>query len=149
MNLEKENYEALKTMLNASDQENLVVAMECIENADFKSNLVYILFLIKESNVRSDLWNKHAPKTVMTFEKVFSVGIPSASISFSNIMRKLQLYEATQEHYQFFADKYAEHLLETFNGVHENPGIEEIVITIKKKSHESRTISQSIEGPDA
>jgi N-acetylglutamate synthase/N-acetylornithine aminotransferase len=133
MKIETEKYERLKSMLESTDQENLVVAMECIEQVDFRENMTMILFLIKDSNVDPELWKKHAPITTEKFFSVFSVGIGNASLAFSNIMRLMKLYEASIEDWQFYADRYAQHLMKQIQT--DGPGLE-VIITIKHPLHE-------------
>lgn len=148
--LARDTYDSVKAMLESPDEENMVVAFQCIENGDFVSNLAYILFLLKEADVEGQLWKEHAPETTKKLTTLFKVDLVNApSITFKSIMRLMRLYKAPREDYQFFMDRYALHLVDQFNEGQEEKVIEHIEITLKAHPDESRTISQSLERLDA
>jgi len=142
--LEKSTFSTVKAMLESEDVENQIVGFECIENSDFKTNLVYILLLFRETNLGTREWTAHAPETSKKLESVFKVPLANASVTFDNIARKMATYKVDQEDFQFYMDRYAEHLKHQFNsniqGHDEYINSLEIKVTISK--YESRTISQ-------
>ena len=109
--LEKDTFENVKNMLESSDVENAVVALECIENADFLKNLVYILFLYKESNVPLLTWLNHAPKTCNKLRQLNK----SYAFSYKSILNFLQKYNCDRDSYVFFAKRYADNLMKLVN----------------------------------
>lgn len=149
MKIELSTYENLKRMLESRDEENLVVAMGCIEQMDFRENLTYILFLLKASNVEPRQWEVYAPETTKKFINVFKVDLASSSLSFASILQLMKLYDVSQEDWQFYADRYAEHLMEKINKGAEEPLISELIITIKSKYHEIRATSEDLQRLDA
>ena len=142
MILAKDTYENVKDMLESPDHENTVVGLTCIENADFRDNLIYILCLIKESDIPAKQWEKHAPETAKQFKNLFKGSITYSSITWNNIMTYMQLYDAPFEDYQFLVDRYALHLVNVLNG--DKNVLESVQIILKEKpKHESRTTGEN------
>ena len=109
--LEKDTFENVKNMLESSDIENAVVALECIENADFLKNLAYILFLYKESNVPLSTWLNHAPKTCNKLRQLNK----SYVFSYKSILNFLHKYGCDRDSYVFFAKRYTDNLMKLVN----------------------------------
>jgi len=142
MILAKDTYENVKDMLESPDPENTVVGLTCIENADFRDNLIYILCLIKESDIPAKQWETHAPETAKQFTNLFKGSITYSSITWYNIMIYMQMYNAPFEDYQFLMDRYALHLVDTLNG--DKDVLESVQIILKEKpKHESRATSEN------
>ncbi len=131
MILQKDTYENVKSMLESPDEENVMVGLSCIENCDQSANLIYILCLIKETNISSSLWVKHAPETTELFKNLFKGSITFSSITWNNIIVYTQVYDTTIEDYQFLMDRFALYLKDMFN--QGKDVIESVTITIKEK----------------
>lgn len=130
--LEKGTYDTVVSMLESPDEENQVVAFECIKNADFKTNIVYILLLFKEVNIDNTVWKKHAPEIFVTIDKVLT---NETFLSFREIMEIARQYEVSQEDIQFYMDRYAMFLMRDLNKHKEY--VELLEIKIKLKENES------------
>ena len=46
--IDEQKYEELRLMANSSDEENIILVMELMANANFKKSFVYLLLLLKE-----------------------------------------------------------------------------------------------------
>ena len=127
--LEKDTFENVKNMLESCDVENAVIALECIENADFLKNLAYILFLFKESDVPISVWLKHAPKTCNKLKQL------NSTYNFTNnsILNFLEKYKCDKDNYVFFAKRYAENLMKLVNLKAPECIIESIEIKLAEK----------------
>jgi hypothetical protein len=130
--LEKKTYDTVMAMLESPDEENVVVAFECIKNADFKTNIVYILLLYKEVNIDNTVWKKHAPEIFETIDKLLT---NETFLSFRDIMEIARKYEVSQEDIQFYMDRYAMFLMRDLNKGKEY--VELLEIKIKLKENES------------
>jgi hypothetical protein len=122
--LEKNTYESVKSMLESPDEENVEVAMECIRNTDLKTNLVYIMFLIKETVVAKDIWFQHVPKILKTVNSITKVD--PINLSYNLILDIIKDYDLANEDYQFVMDRYAKYLKKRLGN-----DIESIEITLK------------------
>ena len=122
--LEKNTYESVKSMLESPDEENVEVAMECIRNTDLKTNLVYIMFLIKETVVTKDIWFLHVPEILKTINSITKVD--PINLSYNLILDIIKDYDLANEDYQFVMDRYAKYLKKRLGD-----DIESIEITLK------------------
>ena len=138
--LEKDTYLNIKAMLESEDSDDHTVAFECIENSDTKTNLIYTLLLIKETNIGMKQWMLKCNKTMSKLNKIYE--IPDLNnMSYSLLIKLLNVYKAPSEDYQFLMDRYAEHVKNKLNKDADNEIIESLQIIVKKKENESRTIS--------
>ena len=138
--LERDTYVNVKKILESADTEDHTVAFECIENSDTKTNLIYILLLIKETNIPMKDWTLKCNKTMTLLNKIYE--IPDLNnMNYSLLIKLLNVYKASAEDYQFFMDRYAEHIKNKLNKDAGNKIIESLQIIIKIKKNESRTIS--------
>jgi len=144
--LGRDTYNQVKAMLEASDKENAVVALSCIENSDFKLNITYILLMIKEANIDYNLWKAHAAETCKKYAQL-KIGNP---LTYKQILETILLYKVPLEDVQFYLDKFAAKLVTDINRnvTMDDREITEIKITINPKQYESRTIGESLQGPD-
>lgn len=122
--LEKKTYLTVKSMLESPDDENQYMGFQCIENSDFKSNMVYILLLLREVNLGPETWKTNAPETIGKIEAITNIPLARSVISFDTIGKMMLAYKVDQEDFQFFMDRYAEHLKNSF-------GLEHVAITVK------------------
>jgi hypothetical protein len=142
--LGKDTYQQLKDMLESPDEENAVRALSCIENSDFKSNITYVLLMMKEANVVYELWKINATETL---KKYRALGILSGELTYKKIMEIILQYQAPIEDIQFFMNRFAEHMKNEINQKLQ-PGdkiIEQLTIIINP-NEQSRTTSESLQG---
>lgn len=125
--LEKSTYDTVKSMLESSDKENMILAFECIKNADFKTNIIYILMLYKEVNLDQNIWVEHVPNV----SKVITELVPEHPfVSYKKLLDIAIEYKVPQEDVDFYADRYALFL-------QERDEVESVEIRIKLKKYES------------
>ena len=105
--LDKNTYANMLAMLESPDEENKVVAFECIKNTDLKTNMVYIILLMKEANIKREFWVEHVPEITRTVESIIH---KIYDISFSRILNVIHRYTLSLEDKQFLMDRYAKYL---------------------------------------
>jgi len=127
-------------MLESPDHENKVVAFECIKNTDLKTNMLYVMLLVKEANITRDTWFAHVPEIVKTLEEILH---RFYDISFSRILNVIHLYTMPVEDKQFLMDRYAIELQKKLKLG------KDLVVEIKIKTNESRRTSEDLERSDA
>lgn len=113
--LSRDTYETVKTMLQSPDEESQVLGLTCIENADFKINIAYILLLIHETNILPEMWKEHAPETTKIYKSVIGTDISDAATTYMRILSLMAQYEVDKLDYQFFMDRYAYQLTKIIN----------------------------------
>lgn len=128
MILDEITYSNIKNILESSDKENMIVGFECIENTDFKTNIIYILFLFKEADISSDMWKRNAPKATEIIENLFNIPFNKININYAQICDIITKFNVTWASYQFLMNRYAEHLKKYFN--RDISQIETLTITI-------------------
>ena len=140
MKLNRENYKSILNMLNAKDEADNVVGLTCIENADFKTNYMLILFLYKESNCTNEAWLKNAPKT---FNKIIKIaGGKDKFMTYKIIFDYMIKKKFSTEDAEFYMQNYNNFLVDMINKSDKFPKIEKIEIKLKDLDYEGRTISQ-------
>jgi len=127
--LDKNTYVNMLAMLESPDHENKVVAFECIKNTDLKTNMLYVMLLVKEANITRDTWFAHVPEIVKTLEEILH---RFYDISFSRILNVIHLYTMPVEDKQFLMDRYAIELQKKLKLG------KDLVVEIKIKTNESR-----------
>lgn len=143
MRLDRSNFDLTKQMLESADQESVVVAMSILETSTLKDNLMYILLLAKESNIKTnhiDLWDTHAPTVVETIKNM-GINIKKP-IPFTDLVDIIRKYDVNEVDVQLFFNIYAEHLQKEFSSLIGKDLIK--TLTIKINTDEGRTISKSI-----
>ncbi len=147
--LSRDTYPQIKTMLNSLDKENTVVGLTCIEQAEFKPNIMYIGLLFLECNVAPELWKVHAPETTKLLRAIgFDIMDPPST--YKKLLSKVLLYTTDIEDLKLFFDAYANRLRINLNQKLNKTDIviDELIITIKTNKDERRTTSQDSQGSD-
>lgn len=110
MVLEKNTYGSVLKMLNSVDKDDVKLAFDVIINAELnKNNLIYILFLYKESNLHSNDWKRYAEKVYNKLQSIFKQN----NLTVINILNIFQIREImtkyendlSEEDYIFFVNK--------------------------------------------
>ena len=145
--LSRDTYVNVKTMLDSPDEENIVMGLTCVEQSKFRPNIMYIGLLFLECNVRAELWKVHAPETTRLLRAI-GFDIMSPPITYKKLLVKALEYTRDIEDLKLFFDAYAKYLKLKLNDklIKTDIVIEELLITIKTKNDETRTISWSGEG---
>ncbi len=140
LKLTVDTFENTVRMMNSPDQENIVVALECIENVDFKENLTYIILVTKFANVTADIWKKHAPESA---KKLESIGMElSKPMNYKKMLQILIKYKVPDSDLQFFFNKFEGNLKESIKSLGYD-FIDDIKITLKLKDKQHEPISES------
>lgn len=139
MKLNVVNYKSILSMLNSQDNQDVVVGLTCIENADFKKNSILILFLYKECSCSSTEWTEHARKTFNRIKKI--TGGASKFVTFKLIFDYMMKIKPSTEDVQFYLQKFNDFIIDMVNGSGKFPLVERIDIKLKDVDDEGRTIS--------
>lgn len=148
--LSRDTYVNVKAMLDSPDEENIVMGLTCIEQSEFRPNIMYIGLLFLECNVRAELWKVHAPETTR-FLRTIGFDIMSPPITYKKLLIKAIEYTKDAEDINLFFNAYAKYLKLKLNDklVKTDIVIDELVITIKTKHNETRTTIQDSQGSDS
>jgi hypothetical protein len=148
--LKAETFDNVLNMLNSVDPENRVVALSCIENVDFKTNLVYIMLLKKQGDKATTAeWKEHAPKVCQMLSSI-NINLDNA-LTYKQILEILTKHKVSAEDIQFYLDKFARTLFTSIKGLGYE-FIDSLEINLKLKTANGEqigTISESIKGPNA
>ena len=128
--LSRDTYENVKAMLESSDKSNMKLGFECLENIDFKENLVYILMLLQECNLDWREWLEHSPDTYKYLDKSLKLDMKKP-FGFRDVGRLALTYSNSEEDFQFVMDKYSQHLVKLFNKIAGKELVNEVTIKIK------------------
>lgn len=147
--LNRDTYVNVKSMLDSPDEESIVVGLTCVEQSEFKPNIMYIGLLFLECNVRAELWKVHAPETTR-FLRAIGFDIMSPPITYKKLLIKALEYTKDAEDLKLFFNAYAKYLKSKLNTklVKTDIVIDELIITIKTNADERRTTSQDSQGSD-
>ena len=132
--LNQETHESMLAMMNSTDKENMVVALNCIENVDFDKSLVYILLLKKFSNASAEDWKSNAPK-VSAKLKALEVDVDKP-INFKKILQIIVQRKVPKDDIQFYLDRFGGYLFTTIKDMGYNY-VESIEIKLKTDKNES------------
>jgi hypothetical protein len=142
--LSKDTHDNIVSMMKSVDTENRVVALNCLENVDFNSNLTYILLLRMQGEATQAEWHEHAPN-VTKMLKGIGIGNDSA-LTWKQILNVLIKRKVPAEDIQFYLDRFATHLSTSIKGLGYD-FIDTVEIKVKVKTEhgeQSRTISESV-----
>lgn len=127
--LDPESYETLLKMLNGSD-EDVVLALECLNNVQQKQSLIYTLFLRKNSKVPCKLWQNNCKK-VLTYHGSLGIKSDSNIITYNTILEIIKLQDNKEENLEFFLQVFASFLKKSFVPVFDF--VDDIELKIKVK----------------
>lgn len=148
--LGKDTFPNILGMLESPDPENRVVALSCIDNVDFNSNITYILILKKEgTKATTHEWLEHAPNASKLLK---GMGIElDKALTYKQILETIVKRKVPSEDIQFYLDSFGLKLFQSIKGLGYD-FIDELEINIKLKTSDGEqtgTISKSLKGPDA
>lgn len=127
--LDPESYETLLNMLNGSD-EDVVLALECLNNVQQKESLIYTLFLRKNSKTPHHVWKSNCKK-VLTYHGSLGIGSDSNVITYNTILELIKLHDNKEENLDFFLHVFASFLKKSFVPVFDF--VDDIELKIKVK----------------
>jgi hypothetical protein len=110
-----DSFKNILDMINSPDEENKIVALQCIEHMDYRSNIAYVVMILKNSNLAEQFWLENAPKAYNYLKTLdFQVG---KAMTFKRIFGTLIKVGVSQEDLQFFFDIFGEELKRTMEGM--------------------------------
>lgn len=113
----KLDYKNLIRMLNSPDEENAIVALECLNNVDFKENMVLIMCLYKNCRHSEKFWIENANaiynklKDISMIEDSSSYRHQAKAMTNRRILEKAKEHDASNEQIKVFAECVTEELL--------------------------------------
>ena len=126
-----ESFNNVLGMLNSPDKENIPIALQCIENMNYKNSMVYVIMLLKASKLTASQWLEHAPKVYGYLHSLnFRVQEP---MTFKRIISVLKKLNTPSEDLQFFFDLFSEEISRTM----EDMGFESFELKIIYKDGNS------------
>jgi len=82
------DYDNLLNMLNSEDQENKVMAFQCIENSAVVENIVCLMLLRLEGKASWEDWRSNAPEAARSFK---TLGLDkSTPLDFKDILQAMK-----------------------------------------------------------
>lgn len=125
--LDRDSFDTVKEMLKSPDKENAVVAFTCIEQSDFKQNIVFLLLMFKEADITIQDWITHAPQT---FKKIKAVDNLHTNLTYRRILDISLNYEVSSEDIQFFMNCFATHMTRLINKSSNRKEVLDLKITV-------------------
>lgn len=107
--LSLEKFAQIKKMIQSSDPENQMLALQLLEQYDFVSNGAFILFCKKYSSSDNDFWKEHAPTTYSQIESIKVINV-ERNLTFKDILMALNEINASYTQVKFFLDTFSEYL---------------------------------------
>jgi hypothetical protein len=150
MKLTKETFDRIKLMLESPDYENTIVGLSAVEASDFKDNLIYVLLLAKQANIKNEnMWYKHAPNIHGNFKQL-GINLDNP-ITYEQILSIAKQYKVSMDDIQFIMDKYADELKIKINnalGLNDN-AITKLTIKINEYNDENGAVSNDLQRSNA
>ena len=135
MKLERSTYDKVQSMIESPDDENILMGLSCIENSDFKENMIFILLMLKETNVSIDEWSKHARNTL---NNIKNIGVEwDNSITYKMIQDVIDKYDLPQSDRLLFEDRFSTFVKKRVTNSDHLPEILSLTVKIKFKNYES------------
>jgi hypothetical protein len=142
--LNKDTHDNIMEMMKSVDTENRVVALNCLENVDFNTNITYILLLRMKGEATQAEWTEYAPNASKMLRGI-GINLESA-ITWKQVLNVLIKRKVLAEDIQFYLDRFATHLSGSIKGLGYD-FIDTIEIKVKVKTEhgeQSRTVSESV-----
>ena len=142
--LTSETHDNIVEMMNSVDLENRVVALNCIENVDFKDNLVYILLLKKQGGASTSEWTVNAPHTCKLLK---GIGVNlDTTLTWKQYLEILIKHETPPDKIQFYLDRFVKVIHKSITALGYD-FIETLEVKVKLKTkhgEQSGTISENV-----
>jgi hypothetical protein len=130
--IDEKTYQALLGMLK-STSEDQIVALLCIKDMNKERNLAAIMFLMKNSTVKSSLWEENCKGHLRYQASLISISI-SNNPTFKEIYAAIDRESKYKtENQKFFTARYVEYLKQNLMHM---PHVEEVEINVKIKNYE-------------
>lgn len=115
VSLNAESYDSLLKMLE-SNEEDRILAFECLNNLNQKDSLIYTIFLRKYNKYKSE-WIKHCPK-VVSYHQSHGIEKNTNIITFPtiwNIVKEITEKNKDKEVLNFFTCQFAMFIKDSLN----------------------------------
>ena len=108
--LDIESYDTLLNMFNGDDEDK-IVAFECLNNVDQKKSLVYTLFLRKNANAQYSMWKVNCQK-VLDYHGSLGFEPTNNMIKHASILEVIKTQPNKEENLNFFLRDFSKFLKE-------------------------------------
>jgi hypothetical protein len=132
--LDAESYDTLLNMFSGDDEDK-ILALECINNIDQKKSLIYTLFLRKNANAQYSLWKVNCPK-VLHYHGSLSFDPTTNSIRYADILEVIKTQDNKEENLNFFLVEFGKFLGESLKDAFKF--VDDLEITVKFKDNEKQ-----------
>ena len=106
--LDTESYDTLLNMFNGDDEDK-IVAFECLNNVDQKKSLVYTLFLRKNANAQHSMWKANCQK-VLDYHGSLGFEPTNNIIKHASILEIIKTQPNKEENLNFFLIDFSKFL---------------------------------------
>ena len=106
--LDTESYDTLLNMLNGDDEDK-IVAFECLNNVDQKKSLIYTLFLRKHGNAQHSMWKANCKK-VLDYHGSLGFEPTNNIIKHASILEIIKTQPNKEENLNFFLIDFSKFL---------------------------------------
>ena len=132
--LDAESYDTLLNMFSGDDEDK-ILALECINNIDQKKSLIYTLFLRKNANAQYSLWKVNCPK-VLHYHGSLSFDLTTNSIRYADILEVIKTQDNKEENLNFFLVEFGKFLGGSLKDAFKF--VDDLEITVKFKDNEKQ-----------
>ena len=140
--LNLQNYLSIKKMFESPDGENKDVAVALITQLDIKTNLVYIMMLMKETKMGYDWWYRTmGTEFINTLNNTISNKKNICFLSYTDILNLGVAYNVPVEDIEFIINRQVWYTLYKYTPL-VHPHIADV--ELKLITHEERSISKSM-----
>jgi hypothetical protein len=132
--LDSESYETLLNMFSGDDEDK-ILALECINNIDQKKSLIYTLFLRRNADVLYSLWKANSPK-VLKYHSSLGFKPSNNMIKYGDILEIIKTQDNKEENLNFFLADFSRFLKDTL--INSFDFMSELEIVTKFKDNEKQ-----------
>lgn len=128
LSLDRDSFNRVRTLLLSPDDDNAVIALQTLQNIDFRSSLGYILYLYKICFREPSFWRENAPELIGRLHSVRALEQPR--ITYQKIMEILGYQKIPLSQVEFILEMVGETISKDLRqwGYGE---VEEVIIKIK------------------
>lgn len=132
--LDVESYDTLLNMLSGDDEDK-IVAFECLNNVNQKKSLIYTLFLRKYGTVQHSMWKDNCKK-VLDYHGSLGFEPTNNMIKHAHILEVIKTQPNKEENLSFFLKDFSKFLGSNINQAFDF--VDNLEITVKFKDNEKQ-----------
>jgi len=134
--LDTESYDTLLNMLSGDDEDK-IVAFECLNNVDQKKSLIYTLFLRKNGDALFSLWKDNCKK-VLDYHASLGFEPGNNMIKYADVLEVIKVQDNKQENLDFFLKQFLDFVKTSLSLSFDFLDDVEIVLKPKKKDEKQK-----------